>query len=471
LRGVTVATLTSVAITAFDGLSVVAALPAIGRDLGNVSLLPWVVTLFVLVTAVATVVGGPLIDGWGARRTFRVGVVIFFVASVACTVAPTMLTLVIARGGQSLGLGLTMATSITTVGLAYPERLRGRAFAAQSAVWGLFAFGGPPLVALAVSTVGWRGVFAANLPVGVLAAVVGWNRLPGRPEGAPARLELDWGSVVLLSAFSGATLLGVSSLGWRSVPLLAAAVLLAFAYWRYSGRHPDAALARRHLTDPVLIRWNLFMVLAFAGGIGTSEYLALYARGADGRSEGIAALFVLFMSTGWTVASTITGRVLDRVDALDVALGGLLVMLVSLVSFGVALATSQSIWVLAATQVVVGLGVGALSTSNLTALQSATTPEDAGRVNAANQFLRNLGISYGVAFAGATLLAIVAHRTGDVESVRHLLEGDEDVHAAAGVADSIRTGYAWAVLGSVVLGALAAIPLFGLRRRRTIQPM
>lgn len=82
LRRVTVATLTTVAITAFDGLSVVAALPAIGRDLGEVALLPWVVTLFVLVTAISTIVGGPLIDGWGAQRTFRVGVCIFLVASV-----------------------------------------------------------------------------------------------------------------------------------------------------------------------------------------------------------------------------------------------------------------------------------------------------------------------------------------------------------------------------------------------------
>jgi MFS family permease len=467
LGRVTIATLTTVAITAFDGLSVVAALPAIGRDLGDVGLLPWVVTLFVLVSAIATIVGGPLIDGWGAQRTFRVGVLIFLAASVGCTFAPTMLTLIVARAVQSLGLGLTMATAITTVALVYPERLQGRAFAAQSLVWGVFAFGGPPLIALAVTTVGWRGVFAANLPVGVIAAFMGWNRLPGRLDDAPERVALDWTSVALLSAFSGAALLGVSHIGLRTAPLLVLAGLLAFAYWRYSGTHDDAVLARRHLTSPTLARWNLFAILAFAGGVGSSEFFALYARGAEGRTEGAAALFVLFMSVGWTIGSIIAGRVLDRRHADDVALAGLGVMLLTLVAFGLGLATSQTIWSLAAYQVVLGVGVGAFATAALTAMQTIGTADEAGRINAAHQYLRNFGISLGIAFAGAILLGVVRERTGDVESVRALLEGDEDVAIGSLTADAIRSGYAWAVLGSVVLGTIAAVPLLSLRRRRT----
>src|SRR5690606_25786548 len=146
-------------------------------------------------------------------------------------------------------------------------RLRPRAFAAQSMVWGLFGFGGPPLVALAVSTVGWRGVFAANLPVGVFAAVTGWNRLPTRSDASTDRLRLDWGSVALLGGFSAATLLALSSMDRKTLPLLAVAVALAATYWRYSATRPDAALARRHLTTPQLWRWNVFMVLAFAAGI------------------------------------------------------------------------------------------------------------------------------------------------------------------------------------------------------------
>lgn len=469
LRRVTVATLTTVAITAFDGLSVVAALPAIGRDLGEVALLPWVVTLFVLVTAISTIVGGPLIDGWGAQRTFRVGVCIFLVASVLCTIAPTMHTLIAARAGQSLGLGLTMATAITTVGLTYPSRLRPRAFAAQSMVWGLFGFGGPPLVALAVSTVGWRGVFAANLPVGVFAAVTGWNRLPTRTASSSERLLLDWGSVALLSGFSAATLIGLSSMGSHTVPLLAVAVALAATYWHYSATRPNAVLSRRHLTTPQLWRWNVFMVLAFAAGIGPSEYLAVYARGADGYSEGAAALFVLFLSTGWTAASILAGRALDRHDPVDVSAVGIGVMLAGLAAFGAGLAASVPIGVLAACQVAVGLGIGAFSTSNLTAMQTIAQPEESGRVNAANQFLRNLGISYGVAFAGAILLAVVQHRTGDVESVRQLLQGDtgEDEAAAAvsaETADAIRSGYAWAVAAALALGVLSTAPLLSLRR-------
>src|SRR5690606_40996590 len=123
-----------------------------------------------------------------------------------------------------------------------------------------------------------------------------WNRLPGRPTDAPARLRLDWSSIPLVGGFSAATLLALSHIGRSTLPLLLLAVALAASYWRYSGTHPDAALSRRHLTTQQLWPWNVFMVLAFAAGIGSSEYLAVYARGADGYSEGPAALFALFLS-------------------------------------------------------------------------------------------------------------------------------------------------------------------------------
>jgi len=74
---ITVANLTVVALAAFDGLGVVAALPGIAEDLGSVSLLPWVITAYLAASAIAVLVAGPVIDAWGVRTTFRLSGVWF----------------------------------------------------------------------------------------------------------------------------------------------------------------------------------------------------------------------------------------------------------------------------------------------------------------------------------------------------------------------------------------------------------
>ena len=68
---VTLANLTIVAIAAFDGLALVAALPSIADDLGGVALLPWVITAYLATSAVAGITAGSIIDAVGVRRTFR----------------------------------------------------------------------------------------------------------------------------------------------------------------------------------------------------------------------------------------------------------------------------------------------------------------------------------------------------------------------------------------------------------------
>ena len=130
---VTVANLTVVALVAFDGLAIVAALPSITDDLGDVALVPWVITGFLATSAIAGLAAGPVIDAVGVRRTFRVTGVWFLITSVLVAVAPNMETLVAARVLQGFGGGLVIAVALAAVGLAYPVALRPRAFAAAAA--------------------------------------------------------------------------------------------------------------------------------------------------------------------------------------------------------------------------------------------------------------------------------------------------------------------------------------------------
>ena len=465
---VTIANLTIVAIAAFDGLAIVAALPNITEDLGNVGLVPWVITAYLATSAVAVIVAGPVIDAIGVRRTFRITGVWFLVWSAAAAAAPTLPVLIAARVMQGLGGGLVIAVALAAVGLTYPHQLRPRAFAANSLVWGGMGFGGPA-VAGALLTIGdWRAIFLVQLPLTALALAVGWRSLPSTRD-RPGTVHMDWTGVVLLSMVTISSLVTVSEIGarwWLVGAGLAATVVGASAYWRHSGRIPDPVLHREHLTRFPL-RWvHVTSGLVLIAGLATDNYLPLYVQTTRGRSEGVAAFSLVFLTVGWTVGSVVFSRSLHRWRETDVILLGTTMIVPALALSGLSIALDWPLAAVLAGFAWVGLSIGFVSTAGLTLLQASSAEAEMGRTNAAHQFIRTLCITYGVALGGAILLLVVDRRVGDIEAVRDVLAG-KDVELGEQTASAIGAGLAWTTL--VALGIATGCLVAGRRLAATMR--
>jgi MFS family permease len=105
-----IAVFASAALASFQALGIAAALPDIATDLGNVSLLPWVITAYLLTSSLATVVAGPFIDAVGVSRMFRLAVTVFAGTGFVTAFAPSMEVLVALRVLQGAGAGLILST-------------------------------------------------------------------------------------------------------------------------------------------------------------------------------------------------------------------------------------------------------------------------------------------------------------------------------------------------------------------------
>ncbi len=463
---VTIANLTIVAIAAFDGLAVIAALPSIAEDLGDVALLPWVATAYLGASSIAVIVAGPVIDAVGVRRTFRVTGLWFLLTSLAVALAPTLEILLLARVAQGLGGGLVIAVAIAAVGLAYPHRLRPRAFAANSAVWGLMGFGGPALAAGMLALSGWRLIFVAQLPLTALALFFGWNALPSTRQ-RPERIRVDVTGVVLLALVTVLSLVGLAQVGvrwWLTGACAAAVAVLVAGYWRHSGSHASPVLERQHLRRAPLNWVHMSSGLVLAAGLAADNYLPLYVQVTRGRSEGFAAFSVLFLTVGWTTASFVYARALTSWTEARVVQLGAQILLPALAATGVTIGLGMPLWVIFGAFFAVGIAIGFVSTAGLTLIQRASADTEMGRVNAAHQFLRTLAITYGVALGGAVLLLVVDRRVGDVEVVRSVLAG-EDVAIGPAIRDAVAVGLVWVVAVSMVLGAGCLLAATILRRR------
>src|SRR6185437_6660682 len=101
---------------ALEQTIVAPALPAIGRSIGHIDDLPWVVTAYLLAATAATPLFGKLSDIHGRRTILLTCISIFIAGSVACALAPAMWVLVLARALQGIGGGGLLPIVQTIIG-------------------------------------------------------------------------------------------------------------------------------------------------------------------------------------------------------------------------------------------------------------------------------------------------------------------------------------------------------------------
>jgi MFS family permease len=165
-------------------------LPSIGAGLHvGTRGLEWTVDAYTLVLASLLISSGALADRVGRRRVFRLGLVVFGVASVACALAPTIGVLIAARAVQGAGGSMLSPVALAIVVNVITEpRERARAIGLWAAVFGVSMAAGPIAGGALVSGAGWRSVFWINVPVVAMALVLTAAFVPESRAPRPRRL-------------------------------------------------------------------------------------------------------------------------------------------------------------------------------------------------------------------------------------------------------------------------------------------
>ncbi len=455
----------TVALAAFEGLAVAAALPEVAADLGSVSLLPWVITAFLLTSGVATIVSGRLIDTIGVRTMFRVAVVAFAGAGVMAAFAPSMEAMIALRAIQGAGAGMVIAVGLAAVTLIYPPHLTGRAFAANSTVWGVMGVASPAIAAVMLTQLDWRWIFLINLPLGLLSLLAGWRVMPPA-QTLSDRQPMDYIGAILALAFTAAVLFAVNDLAWASFAWFGVAVLSGLAFYRRSGTHRSPLVERRYLTGAPFAPLAFAISLLITGAFAPNAFVPLYVSAGRLASEATTAWSVLFFTVGWTAGANLSSRLLDSRSELKVIRFGFGTTIPSLVATALAAMLALALPVLFAALFGVGVGIGLATNAALTLLRDVSEPQEMGRSTAAHQFFRNQGFAFGSAIGGAALFATVAKTVGDPELVRDVLSGDS-APVGGPVSSAVIDGFALATwIGAVI----AALGLLALRRISPSRP-
>src|SRR5215813_13277092 len=173
---------------ALDQTIMATALPTIAGDLGGLSELTWVVTVYVLAAAATTPVWGKLSDLLGRRELLRIALAMFLVASALSGLAQGIGELIAFRALQGAAAGGLMTLAMATVGDIVAARERGRYQGYIQSVFVLASVAGPLLGGVFVDHVSWRWVFYVNVPIG-LAALVLLRRQPSVTARGAAHID------------------------------------------------------------------------------------------------------------------------------------------------------------------------------------------------------------------------------------------------------------------------------------------
>ena len=209
------------------------ALPNIAQELNDANLgnLSWILNGYAIVYAALLVFCGRLAERFPRNASFLAGIALFTGASTACALANSVETLVAFRLVQAAGAALLTPTSLGLILASFPAERRGGAVRVWAAVGGFAAALGPLVGGLLV-TASWRWIFLVNVPIGLLALVVGWIKLP-RVPGHDVPAPYSWAAALITAGIATLTfgIVKLNDWGWNApavaLSFAAAAVMLA----------------------------------------------------------------------------------------------------------------------------------------------------------------------------------------------------------------------------------------------------
>ena len=396
---------------ALDQTIMATALPTIAGDLGGLSELTWVVTVYVLAAAATTPVWGKLSDLLGRRELLRIALAMFLVASALSGLAQGIGELIAFRALQGAAAGGLMTLAMATVGDIVAPRERGRYQGYIQAVFVLASVAGPLLGGVFVDHLSWRWVFYVNVPIGLAAfGLLGRQPAAASHQRRSARIDV-LGAILLAGAVSAGLLVtvwGGDRYAWGSAQVLAlvsaAAALAAGFIWQ-----------ERHAAEPVLplrlFRDRVFVVVSAGAFLATLSlfaaivFLPVYLQLVTGATATTSGLLILPMLLASTFSTIVSGRLMTRTGRYKV----FPIIGFALMSAGLALlatlGTSSGRGAAMAYLAVFGLGFGLTTQVLVVVVQNAVDRRELGTATASVNLFRALGGSVGVAAYGAVFAA------------------------------------------------------------------
>lgn len=288
----------------------------------------WLFTIYVLFNLIGTPMMAKLSDIYGRRLIYLTDVALFAAGSLIVALAPSFAIILLGRAIQGFGSGGIFPVASAVIGDTFPPEKRGSALGLIGAVFGLAFIVGPILGGILL-LIGWRWLFAVNLPIAVLVMILAPSLLPSNPH--PVRRPFDTAGMFLLAVMLAALTYGVnqidttrffSSLVSISVgPFLGLAIVLLPLFLAVERRAVDPIIHLRLFGSRQL---TLAYLISTGAGLGESAvvFIPILAIAALAVQASTASFLLMPLVLAMAVGAPTMGRLLDKLGSKVVVTAG-----------------------------------------------------------------------------------------------------------------------------------------------------
>ncbi len=394
-----------------DASIVNVSIPTIQRELDtDIETVTWVLNSYNLVFAVLLIPAGRVADRFGRKRLFLIGIAIFALCSLACGLSERIEMLIAWRAAQAVGAAIMVPVSLAIVTVAFPPHQRGLALGIWGAMSGAAGAVGPTLGGVLTEYAGWEWIFLVNIPVGLLAVLVGLLIIPeSRDPEASHSLDLPGIAVLSVSLFSlTLALIRGQEVGWSSpfiTGLLATSAVFGALFFLVESIVAQPIVDLRMLRDRTFAAANVTVLLFGLGFFGALFLVIQYLTVVEGYSALRAALAITPFPAAVLLTGPLAGRLSDRLGSRALVAAGVVI-------FGLALFSAsylkggvpypQIAWRMVLAGIGAGLTFAPLTSAAMGSVAGGRAGVGAGVFNTARQIGFTLGLAVLVAvFVGA----------------------------------------------------------------------
>lgn len=390
-----------------DGSIVNIAMPVLAKQLHvDMNQAEWIVSIYALTIVIFLLFFGHLGDLIGRIKIFRIGTFIFLLGSLLCGLSSSLEMLLLSRFVQAIGSSMTMSTNFAIVSEAFSGKDKGIAMGILASFVSLGNITGPIFGGIILSVATWHYIFLINLPIGIIAIVLGYLVF-GKEKMKPHDYKLDFVGFILQAIAIGSFFIAIfysQEAGFNmiiGILFVVTAIFLAL-FIKYETKREHPLLNLKIFKNIRFTSAISTTFLAYAGMFFFNIIMPFYLQRTLGLQPFNASIYMMGVPIAMVITSPISGHLSNKFGSDRLTFYGLL--LLTLIQVWLMTLNQHTpeplIFVLA---LLSGVGFGLFQSPNNVLVMSSPDPEYLGMAGSLNSFARNLGNIIGISLATSAL--------------------------------------------------------------------
>lgn len=399
-----------------DGSIVNIAMPILAKELDvDMNKAEWIVSVYILTIVVFLLFFGRLGDLLGRIKIFRIGTFIFMLGSLACGLSESLEMLIACKFFQAIGASMTMSTNFAIISETFTGKDKGTAMGVLASFVSLGNIAGPVLGGILLSVLSWHFIFFMNVPVGVLAIVLGFFVFP-KEEIKKQNQTVDLigfllQAIAIVSFFIAIFYYQEAGLNSIIIILFIVAIIFLFFFIQYEKRTKHPLLDLRIFKNKRFSSAISTTFLVYAGMFFFSIIMPFYLQKTLGYPPFQASIFMMGAPIAMVVVAPISGHLSGKYGSNRLTFLGLLLLTIIQLFLMTLNENSNDIYIFALS-LLTGVGIGMFQSPNNVLVMSSPDPEHLGAAGSLNSFARNLGNIIGISLATSALFISMSFFAG-----------------------------------------------------------